>query len=193
MKKLILASASPRRKQLLKQIGVQFEILPSDIEEKLNPRLKPLHQVEELSRQKAQATAKMKGAKDSIILAADTMVSINDEILGKPKDEKDARRMLRKLSGSIHTVVTGFTLLDTLSNKSVTKSVEVKIWFKKLSSQEITAYIKTKEPMDKAGAYAIQEMGAIFIERVEGDFLGAVGLPLYLVVKELKKFGINVL
>lgn len=193
MKKLILASASPRRKKLLKQIGLDFEILPSNIEEKLNPRLKPLHQVESLSLQKALAASVLKEAKDSIILAADTMVAVGDEVLGKPKDEKDAKRMLRKLSGRIHSVVTGFTLLDVATKKKVTKSIETKIYFKNLTSQEITAYIRTKEPFDKAGAYAIQEIGAIFIEKIEGDYQGAVGLPIYLLVKELRKFGIQVL
>jgi septum formation protein len=193
MKKLILASASPRRKQLLKQIGLEFEVLASNVEEKLNPRLKSLHQVEALSLQKAEATAAMKEAKGALVLAADTMVAIGDEILGKPKDEKDAKRMLRKLSGSVHTIVTGFTLLDTTTGKHVTRSVESKVWFKSLSAQEISAYVKTKEPMDKAGAYAIQEIGAIFIEKIEGDFLGAVGLPVFALAKELKKFGIQVL
>lgn len=193
MKRLILASASPRRKQLLKQIGLVFEILPSNIEEKLNPRLKPLHQVEALSLQKAQATALMKEAKGAIILAADSMVAVADEIMGKPKDEKDARRMLRKLSGTTHAIVTGFTLVDTITGKKVTKSVETKVWFKKLSSQDISAYIKTKEPFDKAGAYAIQEVGSIFVEKIEGDYQGAVGLPLFALAKELKKFGIKVL
>ncbi len=193
MKKLILASASPRRKQLLKQIGLEFEVLASNIDEKLNPRLKPLHQVEELSRQKAEATAQMKEAKNAIIIAADSMVAVADEIMGKPKDVKDAKRMLKKLSGSTHSIVTGFTIMDTATKKKVTKSVETKVWFKKLSPQEISVYIKTGEPMDKAGAYAIQEIGAIFIERIEGDYQGAVGLPLFALVKELKKFGIRVL
>ncbi len=193
MKKLILASASPRRKQLLKQLGLEFEILASNIDEKLNPRLKPLHQVEELSRQKAEATAAIKESKNAVILAADSMVAVADEIMGKPKDAKDAKRMLRKLSGTTHSIVTGFTLLDTVTKKKVTKSVETKVWFKKLSSQEISAYIKTKEPFDKAGAYAIQEIGSIFVEKIEGDYQGAVGLPLYALAKELKKFGIQVL
>jgi septum formation protein len=193
MKKLILASASPRRKQLLKQIGLEFEILPSDIDEKLNPRLKPLHQVESLSLQKAQATAAMKQAKGAIILAADSMVAIDDEIMGKPKDEKDAKRMLRKLSGRVHSIVTGFTLLDTTTKKTVTRSVEVKVWFKKLSSLEITAYVKKAKPFDKAGAYGIQDLAAIFVEKIDGDYQGAVGLPLHSLAKELKKFGIKVL
>ncbi len=193
MKKLILASASPRRKQLLKQVGLDFEVLASNIDEKLNPRFKPLHQVEVLSQQKAEATAQMKEAKNAVILAADSMVAVDDEIMGKPKNEKDAKRMLRKLSGTTHSIVTGFTILDTATKKHVTKSVETKVWFKKLSPQEISAYVKTGEPMDKAGAYAIQDIGSIFVERIEGDYQGAVGLPLFAVAKELKKFGITVL
>lgn len=193
MKKLILASASPRRKKLLKQIGLEFEILPSNIEEKLNPRLKPLHQVESLSLQKAQATAAMKEAKDSIVLAADSMVAIEDEIMGKPKDEKDAKRMLKKLSGKVHSVVTGFTLIDTTTKKTVTGSAETKVWFKSLSAQEITSYVKKEKPFDKAGAYGVQELSAIFVEKIEGDYPAAVGLPLFALAKELKKFGIKVL
>lgn len=193
MKKLILASASPRRKQLLKQIGLEFEILASNIEEKLNPRLKPLHQVESLSLQKAEATAQLARAKGAIILAADSMVAIDDEVLGKPKDEKDAKRMLQKLSGREHAIVTGFTLLDTVSKKTVTKSVETKVRFKSLSAAEISSYIKKEKPFDKAGAYGIQELAAIFVEKIEGDYFGAVGLPLYTLAKELKKFGITVL
>ncbi|MBA3724028.1 MAG: septum formation inhibitor Maf [Candidatus Levybacteria bacterium] len=193
MKKLILASASPRRKQLLKQIGLEFEVVPSNIEEKLNPRLKPLHQVESLSLQKAQATAAMKEAKDAVVLAADSMVAIDDEIMGKPKDEKDARRMLKKLSGRVHSIVTGFTLLDTTTKKTVTRSIETKVWFKALSAQEIRDYVKKEKPFDKAGAYGIQELSAIFVERIEGDYPGAVGLPLFALAKELKKFGIKVL
>lgn len=193
MKKLILASASPRRKKLLKQIGLEFDILPSHIEERLNPRLKPLHQVEALSLQKAEATAAMKEAKDSIVLAADSMVAVEDEIMGKPKDEKDAKRMLKKLSGKVHSIVTGFTLIDVASKKTVTKSVETKVWFKSLSAQEIRDYIKKEKPFDKAGAYGIQELSAIFVEKIEGDYPSAVGLPLHALAKELKKFGIKVL
>lgn len=193
MKKLILASASPRRKKLLKQIGLEFEILPTNIEEKLNPRLKPLHQVEALSLQKAEAAALMLKTKGSVILAADSMVAIDNEIMGKPKDEKDAKRMLGKLSGTVHTIVTGFTLLDIVTKRKVTRGVEIKVWFKKLSSQEIAAYIKKEKPFDKAGAYGIQDTAAIFVEKIEGDYPSAVGLPLFSLAKELKKFGIKVL
>lgn len=193
MKKLILASASPRRKKLLKQIGLEFEVLPTNIEEKLNPGLKPLHQVGSLSLQKALAAAELKEAKSAIILAADSMVMIDDEVLGKPKDVKDAKRMLKKLSGREHSIITGFTLIDTVTKKKVTRSVETKVWFKKLSPQEIAAYIAKEKPFDKAGAYGIQELAAVFVEKIEGDYQSAVGLPLFALAKELKNFGIKVL
>jgi septum formation protein len=113
--------------------------------------------------------------------------------MGKPKDDKDAKRMLKKLSNTSHSIVTGFTLLDTKTNKSVTKSIETKVWFKKLTSQEITSYLKKGKHTDKAGAYGIQEIAAIFVEKIEGDYPSAVGLPLFTLAKELKKFGIAVL
>lgn len=193
MKNLILASASPRRKQLLKQIGLDFDIIVSNVDEKLNPRLKPLSQVEQLSLQKAEAVAAMPQAKGAVVLAADSMVFVGDEIMGKPKDEKEAKRMLRKLSGRQHSIVTGFTIIDTETKKKVTKSVEIKVWFRKIYPQEIRAFLAKDKPFDKAGAYGIQETAAIFVEKIEGDYPGAVGLPLFLVAKELPKFGIPIL
>lgn len=193
MKKLILASGSPRRKQLLKQIGLDFDIIVSNVDEKLNPRLKPLTQVEQLSLQKAQAVAALPQAKGAVVLGSDSMVYVDGEIMGKPKDEKDAKRMLRKLSGRQHSIVTGFTLIDTETKKTVTKSVEVKVWFRKIYPQEIRAFLAKDKPFDKAGAYGIQEVAAIFVEKIEGDYPGAVGLPLFLVARELPKFGIPVL
>lgn len=191
MKKIILASSSPRRKQLLKQIGLEFEIFPSNIEEKLNPRLKPRHQVELLSLQKAQAVSGK--FTNAIILAADTMVALGDEVLGKPKDKKDAQRMLQKLSGTAHAIVTGFTLIDTDTQKIITKSIEARVLFRKLNTQEIKRYIQKAKPFDKAGAYGIHEVAAIFVEKFEGDYPGAVGLPLFVLAKELKKLGVSIL
>lgn len=191
MKKLILASQSPRRKQLLEQIGLTFEVFPSDIEEVLDPSLTPLKQVESLSRQKAIAVSKK--FKNAIILAADTMVAFDGEVYGKPKDAKDAARMLEKFSGTKHSIVTGFTLFDTETQKMITKSTETRIWFRKISQKEIASFIEKEKPFDKAGAYAIHELAAIFVEKIEGDYMGAVGLSVYHVAKELKKFGINVL
>lgn len=191
MKKLILASSSPRRKQLLEQIGLSFEVHPSNIDEMLDSRLNPREQVESLSRQKAKAVAPK--FKNAIIISADTMVAFDGKVYGKPKDKNDAERMLKLFSGREHSIVTGFTLLDTDKQKTVTKSSEIKVWFRKISQREITNYIDREKPFDKAGAYAIHELASVFIEKVEGDFFGGVGLSVYLVSKELKKFEIEVL
>ena len=191
MKKLILASTSPRRKQLLEMLGLSFEVVPSNIDEILTPHLSPREQVELLSKQKAEAVAST--LKNSIIIAADTMVSYDGELLGKPKDEKDAKKMLQKLSSTKHVIVTGFTILDTETKKSVTRSTETKIWFRKIMNEEIEEFINREKPFDKAGAYAIHELAAIFVEKIAGDYLGAVGLSVFLLAKELKKFEINVL
>lgn len=191
MKKLILASASPRRKQLLEQIGLSFDIDASNIDEIVDPKLTPRQQVESFSLQKAQAIAPK--YKSAVILAADTMVTIDGEVLGKPKDTEDAIRMLNTLSGRKHMIVTGFTLIDSDTGKIVTQSSTLTVWFRKLSQREIDAFIEKDKPFDKAGAYAVHETAAIFIKKVEGDFFGAVGLPLFAVVKELKQFGITVL
>ena len=191
MKKLILASASPRRKQLLEQIDLAFEIDASNIDEIVDSKLSPIEQVELFSLQKAQAIAPK--YKDAIILAADTMVTINGKVLGKPKGTKDAVRMLQKLSGRKHMIVTGFTLIDTNTKETVTNSSILTVWFRELSQQEIETFIEREKPFDKAGSYAIHETAAIFAEKVEGDFFGAVGLPLFALAQELKKFGISVL
>ncbi|MBI3887558.1 septum formation inhibitor Maf [Candidatus Microgenomates bacterium] len=191
MKKIILASTSPRRKQLMKQLGIDFTIVSSKVIEKFNPRLKPRRQAEELSLQKAEAVAG--NYPDAIIIGADTLVAIEDEVLGKPKDEKEAKRMLKKLSGTTHKVITGITIIDSFSRKTITKSVETTITFRTLYPPEIASYIQTDKPFDKAGSYAIQDRGALFIERIEGDYFGTVGLPLFLLAKELKKLGVAIL
>lgn len=175
----------------MKHLGVEFKVIPSELEEKLNPRWQPRKQVEVLSEQKAQDIAAKH--KNAIVIGVDTMVSYNNEVIGKPKNEKDAKLMLKKLSGKKHTVITAFTIVDTTARKSVTKSVETNITFRKITESEIRNYITKEKPFDKAGAYAMQELGAVFVERVEGDFLAAVGLPLFALAKELKKFGVNVL
>jgi septum formation protein len=190
MKKLILASASPRRKQLLKQLGLQFTTYPSEIEERLTPGLPPQKQVEALSQQKALAVAPQ--FKNALILAADTMVAVGNKVIGKPTDEADARRMLKNFSGKQHSIVTGFTLLDTQTYKMVTQSTETKIWFREMTDKEVAAFVKREKPLDKAGAYAIHELAAVFIKKIEGDYMGAIGLSVFLLAKELKKFGIAV-
>lgn len=191
MRQIILASGSPRRKQLLEGLGVNVKVVPSEIQEKLNPRLKGVSQAESLSRQKAEAVAGR--YRDAIILAADTVVLLGDTILGKPKDIADAKRMLRKLSGRSHLVVTGYTIIDIVNRKSITESEVTKVFFKKLSKIEIDRYVKREKLMDKAGAYAIQGIGSIFIEKLEGDYFNVVGLPLFSVAKSFKRLGLGIL
>lgn len=190
MRQIILASASPRRKKLLESIGILVKVVPSEIEEKLNPRLKAVSQAEVLSLQKAEAVSKK--YTDSIILAADTLVFLDEVILGKPKTIDEAKRMLRKLSGKSHSVVTGYTIIDTANRRVVTESEVTKVFFKKLSKIEIDRYVKKEKVLDKAGAYAIQGIGSIFIEKIEGDYSNVVGLSLFSVARNLKRFGIEV-
>lgn len=193
MKKIILASASPRRKQLLKQIGLAFTVSPSGIVEKLNPRFKPLKQVADLSAQKAKSVSESVSDTHAIIIASDTMVFVGDELMGKPKDEKDALRMLKKLSGRMHSIYTGYTIIDKQTNTHISKAVETKIWFRKITLKERKNYISKAKPWDKAGAYGIQDYAALFVEKIEGDYSSVLGLPLLLLAKDLKKFGIEVL
>ena len=195
MKSIILASTSPRRSTLLKQLGLKFTVVPSLIEEKFNPRLRPRGQAEALSLKKAQEVADKISAKKAaaVIIAADTFISINDDVLGKPKDDRGARRMLRRLSGKKHSVITGFTIIDTVTKKSVSKSVETFVYFRKLSEKEICDYVKIEKLSDKAGSYAIQGIGAILVEKIEGDYFNIVGLPLNSLALELRKFGVEVL
>ncbi len=191
MKKIILASASPRRKELLERIGLRFEVEPSNYEEDMNSGLEPHELTQKISLEKAEAVASK--CKDAIVIAADTFVVFGGQILGKPHTEEDARKMLETISGNSHSVITGFSIIDTGKNKTLSKSVETKVYIRKLTMAEIDAYVKSKEPLDKAGAYAIQGLGAVIVERIEGDYFNVVGLPLSALVEALKEFGINIL
>ena len=133
------------------------------------------------------------GYPDAIIIAADTFGVIDGRIIGKPHSESEARAMLAALSDKSHTVITGFTVLDTLTCKAVSRSVETTVHMKRITKSEIEAYVKTGEPMDKAGAYAIQGLGALFVEKIEGDYFNVIGLPLYALAEVLKEFGVKVL
>lgn len=191
MKKIILASASPRRRQLLKQIELDFEVAVSNVEEILDKKSTPRKQVEILSFQKAQAVAKKH--KNAIVIGADSMIEVSGKIIGKPKDKKHATSILKELSGKMHKAMTGFTIIDTATGKVATKSVVTKIWFRKLDDGEIESYIEKEKPYDLAGAYGIGRLGAVLAEKVEGDFYNVVGLPVCELTKELKKFGVEVL
>lgn len=196
MKSIVLASSSPRRKFLLEQIGLQFSVVDSGVDEKLDRSLKPREQAEELALQKAEAVAERcreQGRGGVIVVGADTVVEIEGEVLGKPKDEEEARWMLGKLSGKAHRVITGFSIIDTDLDKVRTGSVETVVHFRRLNMREIGEYVKRENVLDKAGAYGVQGVGAIFIERIEGDYFNVVGLPLCELVMELREFGVEVL
>jgi septum formation protein len=191
MKKIILASGSPRRKALLQQIGLKFTVDNRVKEDGLPSNTDPHLSAREISFKKAESVAEY--YPDALVIAADTFGVIDGQIIGKPNSIHDAQNMLRRISGSLHLVITGFTVLDTLTKKSISRSVETKVYIKQLSELEIDAYVKSGEPLDKAGAYAIQGLGAVLVERIEGDYFNVMGLPLYALSEVLKEFGIVVL
>jgi septum formation protein len=191
MKRIILASASPRRKELLEQIGLRFEVEPSDYEEDIVPGSEPHEMARKLSLGKARAAARKH--RNALIIAADTFVVFGDRVLGKPHTNAEAREMLRALNGQAHSVITGFTVLDTETGKVLSRSVETRVHMRKLTLKEIDSYVRSKEPLDKAGGYAIQGLGAVLVERIEGDYFNVVGLPLSALAESLKEFSIHVL
>ena len=172
--KIVLASQSPRRVELLKEISSQFEVAPSSIEEVLDPGLRPEENAQNLARAKAESIAP--SFPDCWVIGADTLVTLDHEIFGKPEDKEDAKRILKKLSGREHTVVTGICVVGP--EKSLDKAVVSQIKIKPLTDQEIEDYIATGEPMDKAGAYAIQGKGNFMVRSFSGSKNNIIGLPL---------------
>jgi septum formation protein len=193
MRTLILASSSPRRKELLTNLGLSFCVVPSEIAERLNPRLAPRSQAEALSSQKAAAVYEKHRGQDVVILGADTIVVQDKRTFGKPESLVAAKNMLSLLNGKQHTVITGFTLIDCISGRVVSKASETKVWMKKMTIHEITSYLQKEQVLDKAGSYAMQNLGAILFEKIEGDYFTVAGLPLFLLAKELERFGIKLL
>jgi len=191
MQRIILASSSPRRKALLAQIGLKFTVDTRVREDTELAEQEPHRLVREISLKKAESVAG--GYPDAIIIAADTLGVIDGRIIGKPDSASGARAMLAALSGRPHTVITGFTVLNTLTHKAVSRSVATTVHLKPITESEIAAYVNTGEPLDKAGAYAIQGLGAVLVERIEGDYYNVVGLPLCALAEVLKQFGVNVL
>jgi septum formation protein len=190
-RKIVLASASPRRKELLEKIGLKITVDPSDFPEDLRSDLKPEGLVKYVSMGKAAAVSPR--YPDAVIIAADTIGVLRGRIIGKPHSAEAARQMLLDLSGKSHRVITGFTIIDTASRKSLTRVVETRVYIKPLSPLEIINYVKTGEPLDKAGAYAIQGLGAVIVRKITGDYYNVVGLPLNALVESLQEFGISVL
>ncbi len=187
---LVLASQSPRRRELLTQMGLSYRIEAADIDEHMERSLTPDKLVEAISGEKAAAVARVEGAAP-LIIAADTVVVLDGAVLGKPQDEEDARRMLSRLSGCEHQVYTGFTVRR--GEQIVTKSERTAVRFRPLSREEIISYVATGEPMDKAGAYGIQGLGALLVEGIDGDYFNVMGLPVCQLGLVLKEFGVNCL
>ncbi|HNR13126.1 MAG TPA: Maf family protein [Thermodesulfobacteriota bacterium] len=184
---IILASASPRRQQLLSILRLHFEVIPADVDETPLPGETPREHVARLSRAKAMVVAAKE--QDRWIIAADTIVFLDGEILGKPVDAGESCRMLRKLSGREHTVMTGVFIVHPSKEQSFGTVVESFVKIKELSDAEISGYIATGEPFDKAGAYAIQGIGMFMVEKVRGSYTNVIGLPMCELVNALRQVG----
>lgn len=185
---IVLASASPRRSELLSQVGIEFEVIPSNIPEEPLDGETPSEHVIRLAFQKASEVAGRVGP-GKWVIGSDTVVIIDDEILGKPEDEVDARRMLKKLSGREHTVITGYSIINSSGKKDIKKSVATTVKFKTLTDGEIRGYVDSGESMDKAGAYAIQGLGSFMVEGIVGSYSNVVGLPVCQIVNDLETLG----
>ena len=186
---LVLASASPRRKELLASLGIDFQVVPSQAAEILLPNESPRQHVMRLSREKALEVAQRKAVTGRWFLGSDTIVLRDETILGKPTDTKDASAMLRSLSGRSHQVLSGYAIYDRSSETMEVEAVTTRVRFKELTDQEIAGYIATGEPFGKAGSYAIQGIGAFMIPAIEGSYSNVVGLPLCEVVAALERLG----
>lgn len=188
MARIVLASGSPRRQELLRRIGVtEFDVRVPEVEETYPAGLTPQETVEYISREKADAAARLCTA-DEIVITADTMVFLDDQRLGKPADEADALRMLTALQGRHHTVCTGVTVRQ--GARSITESESTEVYFRPAAEAELRGYIATGEPMDKAGAYGVQGKGALLVERLNGDFFNVMGLPVLRLSRMLGQFGV---
>lgn len=189
MKRIILGSASPRRRELMEQIGLEFEVVVSNKEEYYESIL-PEDIVKELSLMKAGNVASELETKNMVVIGADTIVALDGKILGKPRDEEDAFHMLKHLQGRAHEVYTGVTILDFDENgvqQVSSHAVGTKVYVHDMDEEEIWRYIKSKEPMDKAGAYGIQGKFAAYIDKIEGDYYNVVGLPISYIYQKVKE------
>jgi septum formation protein len=189
-KQLILASSSPRRRELLSGLKLEFVVYPSDDNEDVPIGTLPIEMVEMLSLRKAQSIQNK--FKSGIIIGSDTIVVLGDEILGKPKGHAEAHAMLTKLQGNVHTVFTGVAIIDVDSGEYKVSHNRTHVKMKSLTDEKINRYIATGEPADKAGAYAIQGFGATIVEGIEGDYFTVVGLPVGLLAEMLESFGVHI-
>lgn len=189
-RRIILASTSPRRRELLEQIGIDFEIVPSVYEEDMTLVMSNAKLVQHLAYGKANDVAQK--FKDAVVIGSDTFVVFHKKRLGKPKDQKQAEEMLRTISDGWVTIYTGLAIIDAQSCTESTSYEKTKVKIKKLSEKEIKAYVAMGEPCDKAGAFAIQGKGAVFIEKISGCHTNVIGLPLHRLYMELEKIGVDI-
>ena len=189
MARIVLASGSPRRQELLQRMGISdFTIRVPQVEEYFPAGLTPQETVCYISREKSQA---VDAAEDEIVITADTMVFLDDRKLGKPADEREALEMLTALQGRRHTVCTGVTVRQ--GERLLTRAQSTQVWFREATTEELKNYIRSGEPMDKAGAYGVQGLGALLVERIDGDFFNVMGLPVLLLSRMLAEFGVTLL
>ena len=186
MTKIILASNSPRRKELLTKIGLKFEVIPSNYEEKLPDDNFSYEKIETLASNKAK-DVESRITEPAIIIAADTVVVLNGKILGKPHSKQDAREMISSLSGKTHEVITSIAMINTENKKNIVKSTSTQVTFREIEPNEVEDYINTDEPYDKAGAYAAQGLAAVFIEKINVCFNNVVGISVFEVNRMLKE------
>ncbi|MDF2892639.1 MAG: maf protein [Clostridia bacterium] len=191
---IILASNSPRRREILNQLNLKFEVVPSNFEEKLMD-IEPCVLAEHFAYMKAlDVFERLKGSlsEDTYVIGSDTIVYCND-IMGKPSSDEDAYHMLKTLSNKEHQVISGLSVIQGSSGKAITMHESTKVWIRELEDREIMNYISSGEPMDKAGAYAIQGIGSLFVEKIQGCYFNVVGLPISKLFTIMKQFGINLI
>lgn len=184
MNKIILASKSPRRRELLSMLGIEFDVIPADIDEQIDYNNDLVKEIQKLSFQKANAV--FQDHQDNIVIGSDTIVFIDNKVLGKPKSKQEAKEMLHRLSGKTHQVVTGVTIIS--KEKTDIFASVTDVTFYELTDEEIETYVESVEPLDKAGAYAIQGKGSEFVKSINGDYYTVVGLPIAEVYRHLKSF-----
>lgn len=191
MKKIILASSSPRRQEILRQIGLCYEVQVNEVDETIPAGMPPHQAVCELAYRKAWGIAQLEPG--AIVIGADTIVVHGNRILGKPLDRSGAIETLRSLNGSDHLVITGFCVIEAATGKVVQANETTRVFFRRLTDAEIIAYVDSGEPMDKAGSYGIQGLGAVLIEKIDGCYFNVVGLPVSQLSQVLRSFGVKIL
>ncbi|MFW6264862.1 MAG: Maf family protein [Bacillota bacterium] len=190
MKRLVLASRSPRRMELLNMLGFEFTIVPGNVKEEKFSNLPPVDMVKKLAEAKAKDILSL--VEETVVIAADTIVLLDDIILGKPSNREEAISILSKIQGKKHQVFTGFAVYDTVSDNLIVDYDKTDVFMRSISDAEIRAYVATGEPMDKAGAYGIQGIGGIFVEKIIGSYFTVMGLPIHRLIPILNDFNIKI-